>query len=75
MRDKGIQVLALHVGFMETDLTRGFVFKKSDPRVVAARTLHALEKGREEVLADAQTEALKRSLSTEHPYYLNPPSL
>src|SRR5271169_987533 len=73
-RDKGIQVLALHVvGFVDTDLTRGFDVKKSDPRVVAARTLDALEKGREEVLADEQTEALKRSLSTEQPYYLNPP--
>jgi hypothetical protein len=48
--------------------------KKSDPRVVATRTLDALEKGHEEVLADEQTEALKRSLSTEQPYYLNPPN-
>jgi hypothetical protein len=39
--------------------------------VVAARTLDALEKGHEEALADA----LKRSLSTEQPYYLNPPNL
>lgn len=70
-RDKGIHVLALHVGFVDTDLTRGFDVKKSDPRVVAARTLDALEKDREEVLADA----LKQSLSSEQPYYLNPPSL
>src|SRR5215471_8852889 len=75
VRDKGIQVLALHVGFVDTDLTRGFDVKKSDPRVVATRTLDALEKGHEEVLADAQTEALKRSLSTEQPDYLNPPDL
>ncbi|HKM72107.1 MAG TPA: SDR family oxidoreductase [Stellaceae bacterium] len=75
VRDKGIQVLALHVGFLDTDLTRGLDVKKSDPRVVAARTLDALETGREEVLAGEQTEALKRSLSTEQPYYLNPPNL
>jgi hypothetical protein len=43
--------------------------------VVAARTLDALEKGREEVLADERTVALKRSPSTEQPYYLNPPNL
>ncbi len=73
VRDKGIQVLALHVGFVDTDLTRGLDVKKSDPRVVATRTLDALEQGHEEVLADVQTEALKRSLSTEQPYYLNPP--
>jgi len=75
VRDKGIQVLALHVGFLNTGLTRDFDVKKSDPRQVAARTLDALEKGHEEVLADEQTEALKRSLSTEQPYYLNPPDL
>ena len=46
-----------------------------DPRDVAARTLDALEKGHEEVLTDEQTEALKRSLSTEQPFYLNPPNL
>jgi len=74
VRDKGIQVLALHVGFVDTDLTRDFDVKKSDPREVAVRTLDALEKGHEEVLADEQTEALKRSLSTEQPYYLNPPN-
>jgi NAD(P)-dependent dehydrogenase (short-subunit alcohol dehydrogenase family) len=75
VRDKGIQVLALHVGFVDTDLIRDFDVRKSDPRVVAARTFDALEKGQEEVLADAQTEALKRSLSTEQPYYLNPANL
>jgi NAD(P)-dependent dehydrogenase (short-subunit alcohol dehydrogenase family) len=75
VRDKGIQVLALHVGFVDTDLTRDFDVKKSDPREIVRRTLDALEKGREEVLADPQTEALKRSLSTERPYYLNPPNV
>jgi short-subunit dehydrogenase len=75
VRDKGIQVLALHVGFVDTDFTRDFEVEKSNPREVAARTLDALETGREEVLADAQTEALKRSLSTEQPFYLNPPHL
>ena len=75
MRDKGIQVLALHVGFVDTDLSRDFDVKKSDPREIVRRTLDALEKEREEVLADPQTEALKRSLSTEQPYYLNPPNL
>jgi short-subunit dehydrogenase len=75
VRDKSIQVLALHAGFLDTDLTRGFNVKKSDPREVATRTLDALEQGHEEVLADERTEALKRSLSTEQPYYLNPQSL
>ena len=75
VRDKGIQVLAMHVGFLDTDLTKDFDVKKSDPGEAAARTLDALEQGQEEVLVDKKTEALKRSLSTEQPYYLNPPSL
>jgi len=37
LREKGIQVLALHVGFLDTDLTRGVDVKKSDPQQVAAR--------------------------------------
>jgi len=72
LREKGTQVLALHVGFLDTDLAKGLDVKKSDPQQVAARTLNALENGSEEVLADEQTEALKRSLSTKQAYYLNP---
>lgn len=75
LREKGIQVLALHVGFLDTELTRGLDVKKSDPQQVAARTLDALENGNEEVLADEQTEVLKRSLSTGQAYYLNPPQI
>jgi len=46
-----------------------------DPQEVAARALDALEQGREEVPADERTGALKRSMSTEQPYYLNSQSL
>jgi NAD(P)-dependent dehydrogenase (short-subunit alcohol dehydrogenase family) len=41
VRDKGILVLALHVGFVDTDLTLGFDVKKSDTRVVAAHARRA----------------------------------
>lgn len=75
LRGKGTQVLALHVGFLDTDLTRRFDMKKSDPRQVAARTLDGLEKGDEEVLGDEQTKAIKRSLSAANAYYLNPLAL
>jgi len=71
LRKKGTQVLALHVGYMDTDLTKGLDIKKIDPRQVAARTLDGLENGSDEVLADEQTNAIKRSLSTPQAYYLN----
>ena len=71
LRKKGTQVLALHVGYMDTDLTKGLDIKKIDPRQVAARTIDGLENGSDEVLADEQTNAIKRSLSTPQAYYLN----
>jgi short-subunit dehydrogenase len=72
LREKGTHVLALHGGFLDTDLAKGLDVKKSDPRQVAARTLDALENGSEEMLGDEQAEVLKRSLSTGQAYYLNP---
>jgi hypothetical protein len=75
LRESGTQVLGVHVGFMDTDLTKGLEIEKSDPRQVAAHALEALEEGREEVLADEQSNVVKRSLSTEHAYYLKPPAM
>jgi short-subunit dehydrogenase len=72
LREKGTQILALHVGFLDTDLAKGLDVKKSDPRQVAVRTLDELENSSKEALGDEQTKALKRSLSTEQAYYLNP---
>jgi NAD(P)-dependent dehydrogenase (short-subunit alcohol dehydrogenase family) len=72
LRGQRTQVLALHVGFLDTDLTKGLDVKKSDPRRVAALTLDALENGGEEILADEATTAIKRSLSTQQAQYLSP---
>jgi short-subunit dehydrogenase len=74
LRKKGTQVLALHVGFLDTDMAKGLDVKKSDPQQVAARSLEELENGGEEVLANAQTNAVKQSLSSERAYYLDPPA-
>jgi NAD(P)-dependent dehydrogenase (short-subunit alcohol dehydrogenase family) len=75
LREQGIQVLGLHVGFMDTDMTDGFHMKKSDPHQVAAATLKALELGHEEVLADQGTRAVKRRLSSDQADYLYPPDI
>ncbi|MFK3980639.1 SDR family oxidoreductase [Micromonospora sp. NPDC050397] len=75
LRDRGVEVLSLHVGFMDTDLVRDLDVPKSDPRRIAAVTLDGLEEGREEVLADEQTRLVKRTVSTDDGYYLNPPAL
>jgi NAD(P)-dependent dehydrogenase (short-subunit alcohol dehydrogenase family) len=73
LRPRGVEVLSLHVGFMDTDLTRNLDVPKVDPRAVASTTLDGLEDGLEEVLADEQSRRVKRTLSTEDGYYLHPP--
>lgn len=75
MRSKGTQVLALHVGFMDTDMTKGLEVQKTSPTTVADRTLDALEADEDEVLADAGTVSVKQGLTAPDPYYLNPPPI
>jgi short-subunit dehydrogenase len=70
LREQGTQVLAMHMGYVDTDLTRGFEVEKSQPETVVARALDALEAGAQEVLADAATENVKRGLSAEPAVYL-----
>jgi NAD(P)-dependent dehydrogenase (short-subunit alcohol dehydrogenase family) len=69
---QGTQVLGLHVGFMDTDLARGIEFPKADPRVVAIKTLDALEAGKSEVFGDELTQNVKLGLSAEQAVYLAP---
>lgn len=75
LRDKGISVQGLHVGFMDTDLTHGFDVPKVQPADVVIQSLDGVETGLEEVLADTGTRAIKASLSTEHAAYLKPDSV
>jgi NAD(P)-dependent dehydrogenase (short-subunit alcohol dehydrogenase family) len=75
LRDRAVQVLSLHVGFMNTDMVRGFDAPKTEPRVIARITLDALETDQDEVMADEQTRLAHRGLLTEPAYYLDPPPL
>lgn len=70
LRGQGTQVVALHVGPMDTDLTREFDVPKSDPAQVAATTLDAVAAGAEEVLADAGTQALRAGLGAPDAVFL-----
>lgn len=63
LKDSGIRVVALHVGMMDTDMTAGYDFKKSNPRDVASKTLDGFENGLNEVLADETSLMAKQSLS------------
>lgn len=68
---QGTQVIALHVGFMDTDMARGVNMPKIAPSAVVLQTLYALQQGEVEVLADGTSEQLKQGLSQG--VYLNPP--
>lgn len=75
VRSAGTQVLALHVGFVDTELTKDLDVPKSSKESVVKTVFGALEAGSEEVLADEGTQAIKASLSTASAVYLNPPML
>ncbi|MGE0496227.1 MAG: SDR family oxidoreductase [Ramlibacter sp.] len=72
LRAQGTQVLGMHMGFVDTDLTRGIDMPKSTPGDVVRRALDALEAGADEVLADDITRQVKQGLSAEPGVYLVP---
>ena len=72
LKEQRIQVLALHVGLVDTDLTKGFNAPKSNPADVVRRTLDALEGGADEILADEATHVLKQGLARDRGSYLEP---
>jgi NAD(P)-dependent dehydrogenase (short-subunit alcohol dehydrogenase family) len=72
LRADNTQVLALHVGFIDTDLVKDFDVQKTSPQDVASRTYAALEAGKDEVMADENTQQIKASLSAADAFYLNP---
>lgn len=74
LRGQGTQVLALHVGYMDTDMVRDVAAPKSKPEDVARQTLEALEAGQSEVLADEVSRRIKQNLSAEPGVYLVPPA-
>jgi NAD(P)-dependent dehydrogenase (short-subunit alcohol dehydrogenase family) len=62
---RGIQVSALHVGYMDTDMAAAVpADRKIDPAVVAALALDEVAAGRPEILADELTRTVKRGLAT-----------
>ncbi len=69
LKAQGTQLTSLHVGYMDTDMTRGIEAPKSSPAEVARLTLAELEAGAFEVLADDISRQVKQSLSTPTPAY------
>lgn len=70
LRAQGTQVTALHMGFVDTALTRGIAAPKSEPQDIVRLALDGLEAGADEVLADEGTRQVKQSLCAPSAAYL-----
>ncbi|GKQ50503.1 SDR family NAD(P)-dependent oxidoreductase [Bradyrhizobium sp. Ce-3] len=73
LREQRVQVLGLHVGFVDTDLTNGIDVPKASPEHVVHQTYDALAAGKSEVMADKGTAMLKGTLAADVPGYITPP--
>jgi len=62
LKRHGTQVVAVHVGFVDTDLTAGLDVEKIAPQAVATSALDALEQGRAEALVDDLSANIKAGL-------------
>jgi NAD(P)-dependent dehydrogenase (short-subunit alcohol dehydrogenase family) len=72
LQPQGTQVLALHMGFVDTELVSAIDAPKSSADDIVRRALDALEAGAAEVLADDFTRQVKQGLSAEPGVYLQP---
>lgn len=69
VRAQGTQVLGVHVGFIDTDLTRDMDVPKIAPGDVVDKVYAALEAGDSEVLVDELTQKVKQGLAAQPGLY------
>jgi len=60
---RGIQVMALHLGYTDTPMTANIEAEKNDPADVVAAAYDGLEAGAHEVLADDVSRRVRAALS------------
>jgi NAD(P)-dependent dehydrogenase (short-subunit alcohol dehydrogenase family) len=61
---QGTRVSSLHVGYMDTDMTRNVDAPKSDPAVIAKLAIAGLEAGDAEILADEVSRRVQAGLAS-----------
>ncbi|MGY3230344.1 NAD(P)-dependent dehydrogenase (short-subunit alcohol dehydrogenase family) [Luteibacter sp. HA06] len=64
LRAQGTQVVGVHAGFIDTDLTKGFDVPKAKPEDVVRQALDAIEAGAEEVFVDEPTRQVHGGLTS-----------
>ena len=65
LRRQGTLVVAVHAGFIDTDMAAGVSGDKISPRSVAEQIVAALAADAEEVLADPTSEMVKAALPND----------
>ncbi|RQR61183.1 short chain dehydrogenase [Burkholderia sp. Bp9126] len=63
LREQRTQVVGLHAGFIDTDLTQGLEVPKASPVDVVRQAYDAIEAGAEEVVTDEFSRQVKQALS------------
>lgn len=63
---QGTQVVGVHVGFVDTDLTAALDVEKVEPAAVAAAALDAVEAGEPEAVVDEVSRQVKAGLGDDH---------
>lgn len=66
LKQQHTEVVGVHVGFVDTDLTAGLDIPKVSPSQVANSALDALEAGQPEALVDEFTRTVKTALPDDH---------
>jgi NAD(P)-dependent dehydrogenase (short-subunit alcohol dehydrogenase family) len=64
LREQGTHVVAVHSGFIDTDMAAGQDGPKITTEDLVGQVLRAIENGDDEVLADERTRAVKASLAS-----------
>jgi NAD(P)-dependent dehydrogenase (short-subunit alcohol dehydrogenase family) len=75
LAQQNTEVIGVHVGFVDTDMTAGIEVPKVTANEVAAQVLLGIEAGSPEVLVDDTTRAVKASFCTDKALYLYPPAI
>ncbi|GAA3656394.1 SDR family oxidoreductase [Lentzea roselyniae] len=64
LREQGTRVIAVHAGFIDTDMASGVDAPKVAPEDVVSQVLQAIRNGDDEVLADDLTRSVKAALAS-----------
>ncbi|NYE59410.1 NAD(P)-dependent dehydrogenase (short-subunit alcohol dehydrogenase family) [Duganella sp. 1224] len=75
LKETEVLVSGMHVGFIDTDLTKDLQVTKLTVESVVNSALDGIEAGLEEILIDDVSRAVKASLGTASAVYLAPPDI